>query len=223
MANDGNYLDLRTVVWVLAAWGVAAYLIAPRLWKAYFRRHFNYDKVVRVGVTSDGHPGDPVNIALNGTEEEVVRAMTAAGWFPADPITLRTSVRIAVDSLFRRPDEDAPVSNLFLFGRKQDLAFEQPVDGGPRTRHHVRFWRWDQQRNELPVWFGTATRFGEVYIRYPKGLVPTDFALYVGADGVEVDSDGFTAANSPQYEAAMKAILPEAIRLTTSNNMREME
>ena len=69
----------------------------------------------------------------------------------------------------------------------------------------------------------TATRFGEVYLRYPKGLSPTDFALYVGAQDVEVDSDSFTAGSSSQYEAAMKAILPEAIRLTTSNNTREME
>jgi len=53
--------------------------------------------------------------------------MTAAGWFPADPITFKSSVRIAVDSVFRKPDVNAPVSNLYLFDRKQALAFEQPV------------------------------------------------------------------------------------------------
>ena len=83
--------------------------------------------------------------------------MTKAGWFPADPITFESSVRIAVDSVFRKPDNDAPVSNLFLFQRKQDFAFEQPVGDSPRQRHHVRFWRRDALENGRPVWIGSAT------------------------------------------------------------------
>jgi hypothetical protein len=79
----------------------------------------------RVTHTSSGIPGDPVNVALLGPESDVIRALIAAKWHPADPLTFRSSVRIAVDSVFRRPDEDAPVSTLQLFGRKQDLAFEQ--------------------------------------------------------------------------------------------------
>jgi hypothetical protein len=63
------------------------------------------------------------------------------------------------------------VSNLFLFGRKQDLAFEQPVPGGPKQRHHVRFWRWDQQRDGLPVWFGSATYDERVGLSYTTGAV----------------------------------------------------
>ena len=139
------------------AWAVAAYLIVPRLWKLYFRYHQAVAEVARVTQTSDRHPGDPINIALVGSDAEIVRGMTAAGWFPADPITFRTSVRIVADSVLHRPDDDAPVSNLFLFGRKQDLAFEQPVGGGPRQRHHVRFWRWDKPGEGRPVWIGAAT------------------------------------------------------------------
>jgi hypothetical protein len=86
-----------------------------------------------------------------------VRGMTSAGWFPADPITFASSVRIAADTVFRRPDDDAPVSNLFLFGRKQDLAFEQPLAGGPGKRHHVRFWLWDRLYEGRQAWFGAAT------------------------------------------------------------------
>jgi len=57
---------------------------------------------------SDGHPGDPVNIAIAGDEAQVIRAMLAGGWHAADPITLESSLRIAVDSVLRRPDDDAP-------------------------------------------------------------------------------------------------------------------
>ena len=81
--------------------------------------------------TADGHPGDPINVGMVGSEQELNGAMTAAGWFPANPITLGSSVRIAADTVLHRPDDDAPVSNLFLFGHKQDLAFEQPHGGSP--------------------------------------------------------------------------------------------
>ena len=33
------------------------------------------------------------------------------------------------------------MSPLFLFGRQQDFAYQQEVDGNPAQRHHVRFWR----------------------------------------------------------------------------------
>lgn len=155
----------------LAVWAVLAYLLAPVLWSRYFAHARPLPDVDRVTHTSDGHPGDPVNIALEGREEDVVRAMLAAGWYPADPITLSSSLRIAVDSVLRRPDDNAPVSPLYLFGRKEDLAFELPVAGGPRHRHHVRYWRWDQTRDGQPVWFGAATYDERAGLSYTTGQV----------------------------------------------------
>jgi hypothetical protein len=139
--------------------------------------------------TGDGHPGDPLNIALVGSEQELIRAMTAAGWAPADPITFRSSVRIAVDSVFRRPDTNAPVSNLYLFGRHQDLAFEQPVGGSPRQRHHVRFWKWDQERDGRPVWFGSATFDERVGLSYTTGQVTHHIGPEVDAERDRIVSE----------------------------------
>lgn len=162
---------IRRGLWFLAAWGVAAYLLIPQVWKTYFRHHAKFSTVDRVTLTSDGHPGDPINIALVGEEAQLAQAMIRAGWFPADAITFRSSIRIAVDSVFRRPDEEAPVSNLYLFGRQQDLAFEQPVGGSPRQRHHVRFWHWHKLENDRPVWFGSATFDERVGLSYTTGQV----------------------------------------------------
>ena len=129
-----HLLDTKTLLLIALAWAAAAYLIVPALWVRHFRRHPFLAQAARITQTGDGHPGDPINIGLVGSEEDVVRAMTAAGWYPADPITFASSLRIAADTVLRRPDDDAPVSNLFLFGRKQDLAFEQPLAGGPGKR-----------------------------------------------------------------------------------------
>lgn len=131
-----------------------SYIVAPTAWRMYERRHANFTDSSRVTHTGNGIPGDPLNISLVGSKADVIRALTASGWYPADPTTFRTSVRIAVDTVFRRPDDQAPVSNLFLFGRKQDLAFEKPVDGSPKQRHHVRLWSTDKLDEGREVWIG---------------------------------------------------------------------
>ena len=135
---------------------VTAYVVLPLIWRTDIRLHPDLSDTPDITHTASGIPGDPLNISLVGSEADVILAMKAAAWYPADPITFRSSVRIAVDSVFRRPDDDAPVSNLYLFGRKQDLAFEQPVGDSPRQRHHVRFWRSDKLDEGRPC--GSAPR-----------------------------------------------------------------
>lgn len=172
----------RWLVLGLVVWGALAYLVVPRLWSAYFKRAEPLPDVARVTHTSDQHPGDPINIALEGSEQDLARALLAAGWYPADPVTFKSSVLIAVDTALRRPDDTAPVSPLYLFGRIQDLAFEQPVAGGPRHRHHVRFWRWDQTRDGLPVWFGSVTYDERAGLSYTTGQVTHHISPDVDAE-----------------------------------------
>jgi hypothetical protein len=189
-ANDGATKRsrlraiFRLVGGLLLAYLVAAYFIVPRIWRREIRRHPDLSGAPRVTHTANGIPGDPLNLALVGSEEELIRAMTSAKWYPADPITLRSSLRIAVDSVFRRPDDEAPVSDLYLFGRKQDLAFEQPVGNSPRQRHHVRFWRWDRDYQGQPVWFGAATYDTHVGFSHTTGQI----THHIGSD-VDAERD----------------------------------
>jgi hypothetical protein len=136
------------------AWAVVAYLFAPRLWRVYYRYRPSVAEVARVTRTADHHPGDPVNIALVGSDTDVVRAMTAAGWYPADPITFRTSMRIIAASVLRRPDDDAPVSNLFLFDRKQDLPSSRPSAASRRPPSLPAL---DKMYDGRATWIGAAT------------------------------------------------------------------
>jgi len=177
MNDIGDLLLLSAV-----GWAVIAYLVVPKLSKLYFRYHLTNADAARVTLTSANHPGDPINITLVGSDVEVVRGMTAAGWFPADPITFRSSLRIVTASMLRRPDDDAPVSNLFLFGRKQDLAFEQPVGGGPRHRHHVRFWRSDKLYDGRTAWIGAATFDQRVGFSHTTGQVTHHISPDVDAE-----------------------------------------
>jgi len=123
-------------------------------------------------VTKQGHRGDPVNIAFVGTEENLHRALAAARWYAADPITLQSSLRIAADVVLKKPYPHAPVSDLYLWGRRQDLAYEQPVGDSPKQRHHVRFWRSREvDPDGDPLWLGAATFDQRVEISRTTGGV----------------------------------------------------
>src|SRR6185369_11715834 len=98
--------------------------------------------------------------------------MLAAGWHAADPLGLRSDLEIAADTVLARPYEDAPVSNLYLFGRKEDLAFEQPAGDDPRRRHHVRFWKSSKVDDQgRPAWVGSATYDQRVGLSHTTGQI----------------------------------------------------
>jgi hypothetical protein len=171
----------------LGVYFLLAYLVLPVIWRRA-TEHRPSLAGANITHTMNGIPGDPLNIALVGSKSEVILALTKAGWFPADPTTFDTAVRIAVDSVFRRPDDQAPVSNLFLFGRKQDLAFEKPVGDSPRQRHHVRFWLGEQQKDDRPIWIGAATFDERVGLSHTTGQV----THHIGPD-VDAERDGISA------------------------------
>jgi hypothetical protein len=152
---------LAAVVVFIALYLLVAYVILPLFWWKHEEDgpgHPALNSVPKVTTNADGIPGDPLNVGLIGSREQLIRAMLAVHWRPADPITFDSSVEIAESVVFDRPDPDAPVSSLYVFGRKQDLAFEREVGSSADRRHHVRWW----QSAELdaagrPFWIGDAS------------------------------------------------------------------
>jgi LssY C-terminus len=173
------------VAGVLLVYLAAAYVIAPGLWKRYARRHPALEDLPGITYTKSGIPGDPINVALIGTEDQLMKIMKAAQWYPADPLSLRSDLKIATDSVLKRPDKDAPVSSLFLFGRKEDLAFEQEAGDSPRHRHHVRFWQTDKvDEDGRPVWVGSAVYDQRVGLSKTTGQI-----THVTAPDVDAERD----------------------------------
>lgn len=169
---------------------VCAYVIVPLVWRRYEKRHPALDGAPRIAHTATGIPGDPLNVGLVGTEEQIHRALLAAKWFPADPITLESSMRIAGSTVFHRPYEDAPVSSLYLWGRKQDLAFEQPVGEDARRRHHVRFWRSEKlDTNGRPLWLGAVTFDTRVGLSHTTGEITHHISPDVDAERDKLMAD----------------------------------
>ncbi|WP_092963830.1 LssY C-terminal domain-containing protein [Agromyces sp. CF514] len=128
------------IVVMIAFWVLLAYLVLPRLHRVLTTIYVP-DYFMGRTRTSDGLFGDPVNLAVLGDEARLLQSMQDAGWTRADEVTAASSWRIITSTITRRSYDEAPVSPLFLFGRKQDFAFQQEVEGNPAKRHHVRFWR----------------------------------------------------------------------------------
>lgn len=125
---------------LIVFWVMVAYLVLPRLHRILTSIYLP-DYFIGRTRTADGLLGDPVNLALRGSEAQVHQAMVAAGWTRADELDLASGWGIVANTLRRRSYPSAPVSSLFLFRRRQDFTYQQEVAGSPSRRHHVRFWR----------------------------------------------------------------------------------
>ena len=162
--------------WILAlglTYGMAAYVILPRIVRLGLRI-LQRQRVPRFTITGDGLPGDPVNIALIGTLEQLRAAFAAIGWTEADRLGLSSSWGMVRAFVCNTPYPAAPFSTLYLFGRGQDIGFQKAIDNSPRKRHHIRFWAANLARAEDTM--ATASFW------LSTGRPPTDArVLWIGA------------------------------------------
>ncbi|RDJ05853.1 LssY C-terminal domain-containing protein [Rhizobium grahamii] len=128
--------------WVFAVcltYGLAAYVILPNIVRLSLKV-LHRGLIPRYTITADGLPGDPVNFVLIGTLQQLHDAFEIAGWSKADSLGMASSLRMARAFLMNSAYLTAPFSTFYLFGRRQDVGFQEPIDGSPRKRHHIRFW-----------------------------------------------------------------------------------
>jgi len=130
---------LPTVLALAITYGVAAYIVLPRIVRMGLKV-LGRKRVPRFTITGDGLPGDPVNLVLTGTLQELHTAFMRAGWSEADRLGLASSLRMIRAFVCNSPYSTAPFSTLYLFGRAQDVGFQKAIGDSPRKRHHIRFW-----------------------------------------------------------------------------------
>jgi LssY C-terminus len=105
----------------------------------------------------DGKPGDPLNLVIVGSRQEIQRAFTEAGWLEparASGQSVWQSTRAIIAEVGYGK---APVSDLYLYGRKEDLAFAKMLNTVAK-RHHLRLWRTDVHTADgREIWLGAST------------------------------------------------------------------
>jgi hypothetical protein len=182
-------LTLSRETWWLLSLGAAAlaylasaYLLLPAFW-----RHHEHQPHLALAPmltrNSAGMAGDPLNVGLVGDLDEIIRAMSAAGWTRADPLSLKSDFEIAESVVLDRSYKAAPVSNLLYQGRKEDIAFEKPIGTSAAHRHHVRFWKVLERGAEgRNVWLGSATLDRDVGFSRYTGQITHHIAPDIDAE-----------------------------------------
>jgi hypothetical protein len=156
---------------VIVGYVTVSYLILPATWSR-IEHEPGLSHLPMLTSTAQGVPGGPINVSLVGTREDVIYAFHVAGWYPADPVTLRTSVEIIGSVLLDRPYKSAPVSPLYFESRQEDLAFEKPDGISADRRQHVRLWSvLAKGADASPVWLGAVTFDSGVTLSRDTGQV----------------------------------------------------
>ena len=102
-------------------------------------------------------PGDPLNLAVVGTSDQVLRAFRLSGWSEARKLERKSAEGTARAVWDNAGYGEAPVSQLYLYGRAEDLAFEKMLNTFMK-RHHLRLWRTAATTaNGRDVWMGAST------------------------------------------------------------------
>jgi LssY C-terminus len=98
---------------------------------------------------------DIINVAFEGTSEDLVNAFSTAGWNLASPLTTRSFTRVYLAFTEQRGYSEAPASTLTYQGEPPVFVFQKSLNS-VLLRHHVRIWRVRAQGRE--IWLGAGTR-----------------------------------------------------------------
>lgn len=101
--------------------------------------------------------GDPLNLVLVGSLKSILEAFTLAGWDETEPLSFATAWRTARCFIKGESYRTSPVSNLYLFHRRQDLALQKARET-VHARNHLRLWQMPWLVEERRVWVGQVSR-----------------------------------------------------------------
>jgi len=163
----------------------------------FYPYQLNFSGFPHLTQTASGVAGDPINLILIGSQAQITRSFEQAGWLIPDPITPQTTIKIVTDSLAHRSYPTAPVSNLYVFGHAQDLAFEKPTND-VQNRGHVRFWKTTTHLGGELVWVGQASYDNGIELsgstHFPTHHILPTVDLERRSVGIDLQSTGLVRA-----------------------------
>ena len=102
--------------------------------------------------------GDMVNFVLVGSQQQVQNALEAASWRVADTDNKEAVLKAALQTYEKNDYLQMPMSQLYLFGRKQDFGYElAQAYSVVASRHHFRIWKAPSTWNGQTLWAGAGT------------------------------------------------------------------
>lgn len=101
--------------------------------------------------------GDPLNLVVVGGIDDAFPAFARRGWHPTERKWSGSITQMVTSALSGERYAYAPVSDLYLFGRAQDLALQKARDT-VHQRNHLRLWLSPLRYHGKQVWIGQVSR-----------------------------------------------------------------
>jgi hypothetical protein len=101
--------------------------------------------------------GDPLNLVVVGGLDDAFPAFARRGWRPTEEKWSGSITKMVTSALSGERYRYAPVSDLYMFGRAQDLALQKARDT-VHQRNHLRLWLSPMRYHGKQVWVGQISR-----------------------------------------------------------------
>jgi hypothetical protein len=100
--------------------------------------------------------GDPVNLIVIGTLDDLLAAFTVAKWDETEVTSFKSTMKMASSFVFGKEYDYSPFSPLYLYGRSQDIGIQKARN--IHERMHLRLWYSPLRYQGKPVWVGQVSR-----------------------------------------------------------------
>lgn len=114
--------------------------------------------------------GDPLNLVIIGTPLDIYTSFIRAGWDETESVTRASAWKTFRSFTSGGEYRYSPVSNLYVFERPQDVAFQR-ARSNIHERNHLRLWMSRARYQGLPVWLGQISR--DIGVRFTRKTITT--------------------------------------------------
>jgi hypothetical protein len=114
--------------------------------------------------------GDPLNIVIIGDPGDIYYAIIRAGWDETEAVTAASGWKTAASFFSGGAYRYSPVSSLYLFGRKQDVALQR-IRENIHERNHFRLWLAPMTFMGQTVFIGQISR--DIGVRFTTKTITT--------------------------------------------------
>jgi hypothetical protein len=173
--------------------------------------------------------GDPLNLVMIGAPDELFYAFIRSGWDETEVVSAASGFKTATSFFTGGAYRYSPISSLYLFGRRQDIAVQR-IRKNIHERNHFRLWLAPMTFNAQLVWVGQISR--DIGVRFNAKTITTHkidpdvdetrefllenlayhqtlskFAYVGGSNASSIDEPGRNLTGDPYYTDGLRLVI----------------
>jgi len=173
--------------------------------------------------------GDPLNLVMIGDPKDLFYAFIRSGWNETEVVTAASGIKMATSFFTGGAYRYSPISSLYLFGRRQDIAMQR-IRKNINERNHFRLWLAPMTFKGELVWIGQISR--DIGVRFARKTITThkidpdvdetrefflenlaynqmlsSFAYVRGSEASSVDEPGRNLSGDPYYTDGLRLVM----------------